>query len=254
MREQRAVTSNEEALAARGEAYVARFLSASERQRSRMVDDGIQLSRELGRAAMELGFDKATEFSPLISTYELLRGKVALLAEGPFGRTARYFDGRWDGIDGDERGVSRRYHRFRIDYLAGPNLLQCVEESWGWALPALVDLWAMNWFGDLLVECANATVWRIRPEALTAQHVTRVAEGLGPRGRDVTFRKEWEVADWVETARAKLGDPGVGQCFAFGTLPTTGDRHGSENLVVRPIRQWLSESGDRARRLSDEDR
>ncbi len=239
-----------EDLARQAESYIERSLGAESSLRGTLADEGLRLSGALERASNDLGYSKATEFSPWIPTLDLLGAKVALLSGGPLGLATRRYDEIWGfgRCGSNQHDQQREYHRFRIEYLAGPNLLELVRESWAWALPTVVDIWAMSLFGNLLVECGNGTIWRVQPETRRALHVTRVQEGLYPRFRDEAFRREWEAESRVDAARQALGDLGVGQCFALPSAPVGSREVSTDGMSIVSIREWLTRSGEEGRR------
>ncbi|MBN1485558.1 MAG: hypothetical protein JXA37_12645 [Chloroflexia bacterium] len=81
-----------------GTAFISRFLASGERERDLLREAGADLAGRLYRAARDLAYAKATEFSPKIRLYFQLAAKVALLVYGPdseavepFERNVRYY-------------------------------------------------------------------------------------------------------------------------------------------------------------------
>jgi T6SS immunity protein Tdi1, C-terminal len=235
-----------------GALWVKRYLGAGDGSQRGLVDSGEKLAHRMRRAAMDLGMSRATEFDPWIWRLDLMAAKVALLALGPAGERLRFFENPWGyhQYHGSKHvGQVRDYHRFRIEYIAGEGLVELVRGAWGWALPEPVGIVTMSLFGNLLVECEGGTIWRICPEDLEAEHVTRLVEGLEPRFRDEAFRTDWEAQPWVKAAREALGPLGAGQCYGFKRWPVLGAEYAVENMVIKSTREWIELSGEAAQKV-----
>ncbi len=63
--------------------FISRFAAAPPSERASMADEGSVLKSLLTGLAMDLGHNKATEFSPRIKDCQLLAAKVALLIHWP---------------------------------------------------------------------------------------------------------------------------------------------------------------------------
>ncbi len=107
-------------LAARGDAFIARFLAADRQQREALRAAGAALASQLREQAISLAYSRATEFSPQIPLYHQLAAKVALLAFWPDEQALAIFEQDLDCYRHFEqpRPLGEAYARFREVYLA----------------------------------------------------------------------------------------------------------------------------------------
>ena len=100
-----------------GESFLHRFRAAQAEQRDALRAEGRQLAERVRRAAINLSYSKATEFSPEIPKLFLLTAMIAVVAYGadspelePYEREVYYYK----NFDPNEPMVAE-YERFRRD-------------------------------------------------------------------------------------------------------------------------------------------
>ncbi|HEY7158605.1 MAG TPA: T6SS immunity protein Tdi1 domain-containing protein [Gemmataceae bacterium] len=104
--------------------------------------------------------------------------------------------------------------------------------SWSWVLSGALRVLAQNSFGNLLVELADGSIWRVCPEDLDT---SKVAES------------ENELAElWAALERLEKG-----QCYGFKIWPVLGGTYEVENMAIKSMMEWLAVSGDAARQIRD---
>lgn len=83
-----------------------------------MRAEGVDLANRLRHKAVDLAYDKATEFSPKIRLYLQLAAKVALLAYGPESKALEPFerDVRYYRNFASTQALVDEYERFRAAY------------------------------------------------------------------------------------------------------------------------------------------
>jgi len=237
-----------------GQLHIERMLGAGEFSRKGLADAALTLAGELRHHAMDLGMSKATEFSPWIWRLDLVASKLAFLALGPAHEKLHHYEGQW-GVDRyhgtKNHGRLRSYHQFRIAYLAGEGLLDLVQQAWGWALQPVVEVVALNLFGNVLVTCEGGSIWRICLEDLQVERIGDTFETLHYKYRGDEPKEDWLVTPWVEQARETLGPLEMGQCYGFDIWPALGGSIDVENMSIKPTREYLALSGDVADQIKD---
>jgi hypothetical protein len=131
------------------------------------------------------------------------------------------------------------------------SLLEVLRASWSWVLVQPTRVLARNRFGNVLVELGDASVWRVCPEDLTATEVATSVAALDTLWADEEFQTDWAVEAWIEAAESALGPLGENQCYGFKVWPVLGAPYEVENMVIKPVSEWLAVSGDVGRQVKD---
>lgn len=99
--------------------FLSRFAGSAAASRPAMKQEGADLASRLVHGAMDLGYSKATEFSPRIQRYQLLAAKVGLLVHWPDEQAfARYERGVFYYRSQESaRGLVDEYTTFRSSWV-----------------------------------------------------------------------------------------------------------------------------------------
>lgn len=132
------------------------------------------------------------------------------------------------------------------------DVLAVLRADWAWILPDPRRIISVNAFGHVLVECGDATVWRVTPEYLLAEPAAPDAARLEALSSDPAFQADVAaVAQWAADAGAAIGPLAPGQCYGFRIWPALGGAFGIDNLVIKSLTDWLGASGSIAFQIKD---
>ena len=130
-------------------------------------------------------------------------------------------------------------------------ILNAIQEAWGWTGFEPANLLQENDFGNLLIEDQTGVVWRLCPEELTCKSVALTPHDYKNLLRDPEFIEDWEMLKLVELARLKLGSLTVGRKYCLKIPAVLGGTYGSENISTAPLGEIIRFSGDIAKQIKD---
>ncbi|PZQ24773.1 MAG: DUF1851 domain-containing protein [Stenotrophomonas acidaminiphila] len=128
-------------------------------------------------------------------------------------------------------------------------LVDIVDEAWGWSGLKPDSIVGDNPFGNLIVKDKEGRYWRLCPEDLYCRMIAGSRAELDMLSRDRDFLHDWNMSELVRQAREKLGPlrPGFKYCLKIpGAL---GGEYGGENLATMTLEVLVSASGSIARQI-----
>lgn len=129
-------------------------------------------------------------------------------------------------------------------------LLEILRKDWAWALPDPARVVAINPFGNVVVACADRSLWRVCPESLTADKISDESDFAAVLA-DEEFCEDWLFDGPVTAAHSSLGPFGDGQCYGFKIWPALGGAYTPDNFAIKTLTEWLAVSGDVGRQVKD---
>lgn len=131
------------------------------------------------------------------------------------------------------------------------DLLDILKTNWNWVLNDPVRIIATSAFGNLIVELADGTFWRVCPEDLCAEKIADDVSALESVRASDEFRTDWEVSHWVAEAKGRFGNLALGQCYCFKVFPLLNGDYSLENMEIMSLTEWVSVSGDIGNQIKD---
>ncbi len=131
----------------------------------------------------------------------------------------------------------------------GP-VIEVLRRLWTWVLPDPVRIVARNPFGNVVVACADGSLWRVCPESLSAEKVSNKSNFESVL-EDEEFREDWLFEGFEAAAQASLGPVGEGQCYGFKIWPVLGGAYTPDNFAIKTLTEWLAVSGDVGKQIKD---
>ena len=133
---------------------------------------------------------------------------------------------------------------------ADVQLLDVLKKDWAWALPDPARVVAINPFGNVVVACADGSLWRVCPESLSADKISNESDFAAVLA-DEEFCEDWLFDGPVTAAHSSLGPFGDGQCYGFKIWPALGGAYTPDNFAIKTLTEWLAVSGDVGRQVKD---
>jgi hypothetical protein len=130
------------------------------------------------------------------------------------------------------------------------SVLGVLRRAWAWVLPNSVHIVAISPFGNVIVACADGSLWRVCPESLSAEKISNESNFAAVL-EDEEFREDWLFEGFVAAAQASLGSVGEGQCYGFNIWPVMGGTYTPDNFAIKTLTEWLAVSGDVGRQIKD---
>lgn len=165
--------------------------------------------------------------------------------------------------EGDENKLLHFVEAARQDYRdvlhwaespdeSGPDgpVIEVLRRLWTWVLPDPVRIVARNPFGNVVVACADGSLWRVCPESLSAEKFSNKSSFESVL-EDEEFREDWLFEGFEAAAQASLGPVGEGQCYGFKIWPVLGGAYTLDNFAIKTLTEWLAVSGDVGRQIKD---
>jgi hypothetical protein len=130
-------------------------------------------------------------------------------------------------------------------------LIDVIREHWGWTGIDPVELIGKNAFGNLLIKDRGGAIWFLRPEELACEIIAESHEDLAQIFEDPSFLMDWEMAELVDVARAKLGSLDPGHVYYLVTPAELGGLYEADNFEAAPLEELIYFSGTLAFHIKD---
>ncbi|QDU39941.1 hypothetical protein Mal4_42950 [Maioricimonas rarisocia] len=93
------------------------------------------------------------------------------------------------------------------------DLLQTVQDAWGWTDIKPVEIVASNPFGNLILRDDADHFWRLCPEDLYCKVIADSPAALEELRNDEEFTRDWEMTAMVAEAEQRLGPLAEGERY-----------------------------------------
>lgn len=124
------------------------------------------------------------------------------------------------------------------------NILQAINESWGWTGIEPEEVVGENDFGNLIIKDVRGRYWRLCPEDVYCKIIAESRVELDSLLLDQEFLADWYMTKLVEQARNKLGPLGASRKYHFAIPGILGGAYGSENFQTVSQAEQIRFSGD----------
>ena len=130
-------------------------------------------------------------------------------------------------------------------------LIEIVEEAWGWTGLSPRRIVGSNDFGNLMIEDREGRYWRLCPEDLCCEVVAEDRPTLDSLAADPDFLLNWSMTRLVEQASASNGPLKEGHVYCLRIPGVLGGEYGGSNLAMISIDELIAASGSMARQIAD---
>jgi hypothetical protein len=132
-----------------------------------------------------------------------------------------------------------------------PDLLAIFNRSWAWTGRRCNAITAVSPFGHLILSDEGGRFLYCDPEQLTLADIADSDEALWRYMAQAETRETWESTDFVEQARARLGEPGPGRVYHWITAPVLGGAYAPDNMATIALAELIDYAGDLAEQIKD---
>ena len=130
-------------------------------------------------------------------------------------------------------------------------IAEALNESWGWVMPQITTVLAVNSMANCLVQDVNGHYWRICPEELSANLIARNEAEVQTVFESPEQKEDWQLLGLINPAEEQLGSLKEGECYQMVTPGVLGGKYSVSNLKITPIYQYLSMCGEMAYQIKD---
>jgi hypothetical protein len=128
-------------------------------------------------------------------------------------------------------------------------LLEIIQNSWGWIGIQPLEVIGENDFGNLMVKDAAGCYWRLCPESLSCKTVATSRIELDQLSQDQDFLNDWHMANLVQEASTRLGPLRPGYKYCLKIPDVLGGEYGGDNLAIISLLELVSVSGHLAKQI-----
>ena len=131
------------------------------------------------------------------------------------------------------------------------DLLDIINEHWGWTGLKGIEIVGRNEFGNFIVLGEDQAYWRICPEELTCEVVAESQSDYLQLVESEDFQMDWNMTNLVQLARTHLGSLKEGWAYNLVVPATFGGRYDEANIRSVPLEELIGHSGKWALAIKD---
>ncbi|NVJ66590.1 MAG: DUF1851 domain-containing protein [Gammaproteobacteria bacterium] len=125
-------------------------------------------------------------------------------------------------------------------------IIEVINNSWGWKIPLVDQVLAVNSMGNCFLRDENKQYWRVCPEELSAELVAETDKQVQLIFEDPAFKQDWQLLGLIDPAEEHFGKLKVGQCYCMLIPAVLGGEYSITNLRVGSVYEYLSLTGELA--------
>ena len=130
-------------------------------------------------------------------------------------------------------------------------VIEALNAEWGWILPAIDAVVAVNSMGNVMLRDGDHCHWRICPEELSAEIFARSPVELQAAYADPERKADWQMISLVSELVEEYGEPDIGECFGLVIPAVLGGEYSKGNIRRRDLYEYLRFTGDVAYQTKD---
>ena len=131
------------------------------------------------------------------------------------------------------------------------NIVDEINESWGWVGIEPLEVVGENDFGNLMIKDVEGKYWRLCPEELSCKVVALNRTELDSLSTDQEFLADWYMEALVEASKDKLGPLEEGRKYYMVIPGVLGGEYGISNIKTLPLAELIRLSGDLGKQIKD---
>ena len=130
------------------------------------------------------------------------------------------------------------------------DLIQCIEEAWGWVGVKPDAVLGENEFGNFMIKDSAGQYWRLCPEELSCKVVAADRAELDALIAQEEFQRDWHMAVLAHHARERLGPLAKGEKYCLKIPAILGGSYEPENFGKISDVGLIKTSGHIARQIN----
>lgn len=131
------------------------------------------------------------------------------------------------------------------------NILEIVNEAWGWTGSKFEKCLGENDFGNLILQDSAGRFWRFCPEELSIEKIADNRTELDDLSRTKEFYEDWQMENLVKLAKEKLGVLPPHSKYCLKIPGVLGGKYEKGNLSSIAFKELIEFSGHVANEIKD---
>ena len=132
-----------------------------------------------------------------------------------------------------------------------PKVIEALNAEWGWILPHIDTVIAVNSMGNVMLRDVDHCHWRICPEELSAEIFARNLDELQAAYGDPERKAVWQMSSLVSELVEEYGEPYIDECFGLIIPAVLGGEYSTGNIRRRDLYEYLRFTGDVANQTNN---
>src|SRR5690554_1445390 len=126
------------------------------------------------------------------------------------------------------------------------SIIECVNRAWGWKIPRVQRVLAVNSMGNVFLQDSQGAYWRICPEELYARIEAKNDTEVQQVFADPGYKADWQLLGLIDEAEATFGVLSSGSCYALVKPAVLGGDYAVSNMAVVSVHEYLVWAGNLA--------
>ncbi len=131
------------------------------------------------------------------------------------------------------------------------NIIQEIQESWGWIGIDPEEIVGENNFGNLLIKDSEGKFWRLCPEDVYCEVVAETRAELDALSKDQEFLEDWYMQSLTDQAKEALGDLENGRKYHLVIPGVLGGEYAISNIRTVSLIDQVRYSGDLGKQINE---
>jgi len=131
------------------------------------------------------------------------------------------------------------------------NIIEEINESWGWVGLEANEVVNDNDFGNLLIRDTEGQFWRLCPEDVYCEVVAIDDNEFDLLWHNEEFLEDWHMQNLVSQASEVLGKLDEGRKYHLTIPGVLGGEYGTSNICTVPLVEQIRYSGDLGKQIRD---
>lgn len=130
------------------------------------------------------------------------------------------------------------------------NVINIIEESWGWLGIKPVEVIGQNDFGNLIIRDVFGKYWRLCPEDLYCKVIAENRAQLDALSKSQEFLADWYMSSLVGEAKRKFGTLEEGRKYHLAIPGALGGEYEINNIRTISQIEQIRFCGDLAHQIA----
>jgi hypothetical protein len=131
------------------------------------------------------------------------------------------------------------------------NIIEEIQNSWGWIGIIPIDVVAENDFGNLILKDVDGKYWRFCPEDTYCKEIASNHDELKTLTSSEEFLHDWYMKNLVSLANDRLGPLTEGKKYCLKVPAIMGGDYGGDNFGIINFNELIRFSGDIAKQVNE---
>ena len=131
------------------------------------------------------------------------------------------------------------------------DIIQLVNDSWGWTGINAIELVTENDFGNLIVKDSEDGFWRVCPEDVYCEIIANSIADYNNLIKDEEFLLDWNMTSMISEAIELLGPLKEGYKYHMVMPGVLGGEYNGSNFNTAPLKEIIMFSGELGNKIKD---